>query len=115
LILLGSERTLAQGGSTLLGLVEMCRGNGWMADMQPDTIDGHLWGVEGSSSWEGEVGSSWVSPPRTGDDGSGSGAKRSGGSPLKTPTRKPLKIARVNREALAVTRPVLNDIMNDVL
>jgi DNA replication ATP-dependent helicase Dna2 len=110
LILIGSESTLAQGGDTLQGLVEMCREKSWMIDLQSDIMDGHLWPSETSSWMDGEVGSSYA-PSREGP-----GGKRKGnGTPMRTPSRRPEKVARLNRETLAGARPVLNDIMNDIL
>jgi DNA replication ATP-dependent helicase Dna2 len=110
LILVGSENTLAQGGSTLQGLVEMCREKRWTIDLQSDAVEGHLWPSQASSWIEGGTGNSCSTFKENGIT-----KRRNIDALMRTPTRKPDKVAKVTRETLGGARPLLNDIMNDVL
>ncbi|KAF2401372.1 hypothetical protein EJ06DRAFT_475899 [Trichodelitschia bisporula] len=59
LVLIGSKKTLLQGGEVLKGMVGICERQGWMYDLRPGAEGAHYFpGVMGTQ------GSSWESPAK---------------------------------------------------
>jgi DNA replication ATP-dependent helicase Dna2 len=108
LILLGSERTLSRGGDVLKGLVEMCRVQNWMVDLPVGAVDGHLWNDSYLGSTN-EISGSAVAKSSSG--------KRTALGEIDGNMRKkqPEKVVKAGRDVIAGSRPVLRDILNDVL
>jgi DNA replication ATP-dependent helicase Dna2 len=110
LVLIGSEKTLSQGGDVLKGLVEMCRSKNWIIDLPVGTIDGHVWHDMGSSS-TATPGDALASSPA----GKRKVLEEINGNVRRTPAKKPEKVVKAGRDVIVGSRPVLRDILNDVL
>jgi DNA replication ATP-dependent helicase Dna2 len=110
LVLIGSERTLRQGGNVLKGLVDMCRAKGWVVDLPVGAVDGHVWRETGNSS---------IGTPReamtSSTDKRRKVLKEIDGNSPKTPSKGPKKVVKAGRDVIVGSRPVLRDILNDVL
>lgn len=110
LILIGSESTLSQGGDVLKGLVELCRSKRWTVDLPVNALDGHIWSsdmVGGTSSLGTQSG---VRSKSTAEK-----RKVLGEIDRNASVKRPQKVGKVGRDAIVGSRPVLKDVMNDLV
>jgi DNA replication ATP-dependent helicase Dna2 len=129
LVLVGSARTLASGSSEVLrGLVDMSCEQGWMVQMPVHAADMHLWPeMAGTPSGEG-VSSSLVSSAKASSasrqhvpGGSVLSPRRGGVNRIMSPTK--MTVAGVKKagrtgslgQRVLKARPLMNDILNEVL
>jgi DNA replication ATP-dependent helicase Dna2 len=87
LVLIGSKKTLLQGGEVLKGLVKICQERGWVFDLQPGAIDAHY--------FPEMVGSQHTQPSpvavKQRQEGIGNGNRNEISSPSKSGKENPLK------------------------
>lgn len=124
LILIGSKKTLLQGGDVLKGMVDICAQEGWLRDLPVGAGDGHFFSEMVGSQFDAtspvakrkliDAGKSPSKKPRASPEkrrvlgevlGSGNGNGK----------RVPENKASMGKKALFGNRPVLRDIVNDVL
>jgi DNA replication ATP-dependent helicase Dna2 len=121
LILIGSKKTLLQGGDVLKGLVEICDEKSWMRDFAPGAVEAHYFPELGSQLdvTQGNLSpvaqrkekreSTKKSPrPALGEIAGRNGAVGKGKP--RTPERK----GRVSAKAVLAGKAVLRDIMNEL-
>jgi DNA replication ATP-dependent helicase Dna2 len=109
LILLGSEKTLSQGGDVLKGLVDMCRSEGWMFDLQVGAVDGHIWAPMSSST-----GTPADIAPKSSVKSMGERRRVLGELDRNVIQKVPEKVAKVSKDTIVGSRPVLRDIVREV-
>ena len=130
LVLVGSRKTLLGGGEVLKGLVGICEERGWLWDLGNDVLENH-WFPE----MAGSQGTQIESPVKKGivesiREKNGSPRKkvnelktlrrplgeiegRNGQSPTKP--KVPQKFGKIRADRILKSKPMLMDIMNDIL
>ena len=128
LILVGSRKTLMGGGEVLKGLVGICEEKGWMFNLQPNVLEAHYF-PEMVGSQGTQPGSPFKSTQAdqrakktTSVDTTKSPIRRplgeiEGRNTLTTPERSklPEKTGRIRADRIIKSKPVLTDIMNDIV
>jgi DNA replication ATP-dependent helicase Dna2 len=118
LVLIGSKRTLLQGGEVLKGMVDVCAEKGWLKDLPVVAADGHFFSEMAGSQLDA------ASPvlKRKPADSSKSPSKKPKSSPVQRKvlgevggnvhrSRVPEKKGKIAIKAL--TRPVLRDVLRE--
>ncbi|TID21573.1 hypothetical protein E6O75_ATG04968 [Venturia nashicola] len=124
LVLVGSKKTLLQGGDVLKGMVDICAQEGWLRDLPVGAGDGHFFSDMVGSQFDAAspimkrkpviAGKSPSKKPNSSPEkrrvlgevtGSGNGKRE----------RAPENKGVVGKKALFANRPLLRDIVNDVL
>lgn len=122
LILVGSKKTLLQGGHVLKGMVDICAEKGWLRDLPVGAADGHFFRDMVGSQFD-------VASPvlkRRPVDAGKSPSKRPKSSLEKRrvlgdvqlnvkKVKIPANRGTVGKKVLIGNRPVMRDVMNDVL
>jgi DNA replication ATP-dependent helicase/nuclease Dna2 len=108
LILLGSESTLSRGGDVLKDLVKMCRNENWMVDLPVGALDGHVW----SDSYLGSANEMSASALTKSPVEKRTALGQIDGNMRR---KQPEKVVKAGRDLITGSRPVLKDILNDVL
>jgi DNA replication ATP-dependent helicase Dna2 len=122
LVLIGSKKTLLQGGEVLKGMVDVCEEKGWLRDLDKGAGDGHLFSEMIGSQFDPLSPVLKRKPVEVGK----SPSKRPQSSPSKRRVlgevegnimrgRVPKKSGKMGKKGLLGNRPVLRDIVNDVL
>ncbi|QDS74450.1 hypothetical protein FKW77_006417 [Venturia effusa] len=124
LVLIGSKRTLLQGGDVLKGMVDICAQEGWLRDLPVGAGDGHFFSEMVGSQFDAASPVMKRRPANT----EKSPSKKPRWSPEKrkvlgevqgrsnaTRGRVPENKGTVGKKALFGNRPVLRDIVNDIL
>jgi DNA replication ATP-dependent helicase Dna2 len=122
LILIGSKKTLLQGGDVLRGLVEICDEKSWTRDFATGAVEAHYFPEVGSQL---DVTQGILSPTAQRKEGRRQEAKKSprkalgeitgrNGAVGRVKTRTPEKKGRISQKAVLAGNAVLRDIMNEL-
>ena len=123
LILIGSRKTLENGGEVLKGLVDVCEQRGWMHDLKSGEHSfPELAATQFSGTTQGFASPSKkmlansprknVPPPPTTRKPLGDMRP---GQPNKKVMKVPEKSGKMNGKAMTGSRPVLRDVMHDIM
>lgn len=124
LVLIGSKKTLLQGGEVLKGIVDICAEKGWLHDLAPGAVEGHFFPEMGGSQFDAM--SPVVKQKRTMVQAENSPSKKPRAGPRKKTAlseiesngrkeRVPEQKGKLGLERLLGMRPVLRDVVSGVL
>lgn len=128
LVLVGSKKTLMGGGDVLTVLVGICEERGWMYNLPNNVLDAHYFPeMAGTQGTQGESPVKSLQTEKSpkkklGADGVESPVRRplneihgrNAGSPVKR-AKVPEKVGKIRADRILKSRPVLADIMNDIM
>lgn len=114
LLVVGSAQTI-RGNELLRKFVTLMEGKGWIYDLPKGALEGHLWDQPGSLGLVGRDEEAEETSKLDQPAVKGFGSTRTKGKENITAKgrRVPLKVGRLDMQALLGKRPVLRDIVND--